>query len=484
MNDKRIKWLKVIGLSVCFGIGVTQLFFALCWAWKNGSNVQDFYDTGIYFRDALNMTCDGWRLTGYSCVLRVFMWFESILGDYYIVMLYLFQAIISLLCFTEGCRSIGKYLFDCSLSFYKLMLPAVYIITLPVIWQMQFAVLPDALCLSLTILVLAKILECVSRPDKINIYSYFIIGGSVLVIGLMEHHYFYGVICLLAFHFVILCFRWFKSKFVMKKSLWQAAIILLLMLCTTFVTDKVNDSVPKTDNYISYSLEAELISRFVYPNLQADYSFYDESIKAVLPQENAQAAVLYIETYYNEIGVLMENNYAGNVADLFLYMAKKGASLHAKEIVSGTTKEILLYTFIPFAMVKNMYSNGNSLYGHNYTKMYEISPKLTADYMHVGMNGFLCVVMVGIISGLIQIAVNRKILPKRVSVILYGLLNVLSVIVPMMLLSMMKFDYRIGLFSVYMWGIYSVGYLYMIFANKKSKIHTCDVGYEEKSLIK
>ena len=155
MNDKRIKWLKVIGLSVCFGIGVAQLFFALCWAWKNGSNVQDFYDTGIYFRDALNMTCDGWRLTGYSCVLRVFMWFESILGDYYIVMLYLFQAIISLLCFTEGCRSIGKYLFDCSLSFYKLILPAVYIITLPVIWQMQFAVLPDALCLSLTILVLA-----------------------------------------------------------------------------------------------------------------------------------------------------------------------------------------------------------------------------------------------------------------------------------------------------------------------------------------
>ena len=143
------------------------------------------------------MCSDGWHLVGYSCLLKIFMLFEGALGNGYIILLYIFQAITSLLCFAAGYQSISRHLFDCTISYSKAILPAIYILTLPVVWQMQFAVLPDALCLSLIVLVMAKLLENIAETKEINIYSYFVILGSGLLIGILEHHYFYGFIFLL-----------------------------------------------------------------------------------------------------------------------------------------------------------------------------------------------------------------------------------------------------------------------------------------------
>lgn len=459
MKSKLMKWSALIGRAVLCGVGGLQILYALRWAWENGSNIQDFYDSGIYLGNALTMCSDGWHLVGYSCLLKIFMLFEGALGNGYIILLYIFQAITSLLCFAAGYQSISRHLFDCTISYSKAILPAIYILTLPVIWQMQFAVLPDALCLSLIVLVMAKLLENIAETKKINIYSYLVILGSGLLMGVLKYHYFYGFIFLLIFYVCIMIFKVLTSKKKMRLYINKIIALVIILVMLPITVNGINKSVPETNNYTSYSICAELISRFVYPNIGEDYQYYSEEIKEALPQEKVMNPIIYYETYYEEFGVLIQNVEKENGCKLFFEMAKTGFEQHTESFIKGTIKEVILYTFAPLSIVKNMYNNGNSLYGHNYTKMYEMSPGLTADYMHIGMNGLLLTCLIGILIVLLEIIFGRQYLRRNIVIIIFMFLNIWSITFFMMLFSIMKFDYRIGLFSVFIWAVTSLIYI-------------------------
>lgn len=464
MREKVLRRIKIIVSAMCCGIVMVQLIYALCWAWQNGNNIQDFYDTTIYFQNAESLCSDAWRLLGYSCIINIFMSFKCFLGEYYIVILYLFQVLCTLLCFAEGVRCVGKYLFEISISYAKALFPAIYITTLPVIWQMQFAVLPDALCLSLVVLLMAKLLECLKGTNKKWYYNIFVLSGCLLLIGVLERHYFYGAILLLLFHVAISLMYIAIRKYRKESGIKNFFVLIVLMISIPAVVGIVNSKVPVSEEYTPYSLEADCLSRFVYPNIKTDYSFYSKEVQEILPEEMIQAQNLYYEQYLSELGVFIEEKYDGQVEDVFVHMVKVGFSVRSKEIIKGSVKEMIAYTIIPFTVVKNMYSNGNSLYGHNYIKMYERSPGLTADYMHCGMNGFLLISLMGLIYGLLQLKINKQMIYRKIGIFIYGLICLLSVTMPMMFFSVMKFDYRIGLFAIFLWGIFSFG---AIFSNYK-----------------
>ena len=156
MGKKLKKWLEIIAMAVITGICLVQVLYAVVWAVRNGNNVQDFYDTAVYLDSALTLQSDGWRLIGYSLILKVFLPF----GKSFSVALYLGQCAIGILCFTQVIRSFVKLFWGEQLSFLKALPVAVYIITIPIIWQMQFAVLPDALCLSFSLLLCSGLMEC------------------------------------------------------------------------------------------------------------------------------------------------------------------------------------------------------------------------------------------------------------------------------------------------------------------------------------
>ena len=66
MNNKVKKWFRLSIMAICTGIGMVQLIYAIIWAFQNGNNVQDFFDSSIYLSGALKMKSDGCHLLQYN----------------------------------------------------------------------------------------------------------------------------------------------------------------------------------------------------------------------------------------------------------------------------------------------------------------------------------------------------------------------------------------------------------------------------------
>ena len=470
MGSKFIKWFKLICMAMLVGIGAVQLIYAIAWAIQNGNNIQDFYDTGVYLVNAETLSCDGWRLMGYSHILRFFMLFKDLMGDSYIILVYLAQVIISVACFAEGFRGIMCAIFEKKISFWRSLLPATYIITIPVIWQIQFAVLPDALCLSLIVVLFTKTLEAFWGYKRFGWDCSLIIAGCLLLLGVLHRHYFYGAICMMSIEALILLVRLFIKKYYSLKSFLGTCILIIVVVLVPIVVKETNESVPKEEIYATYSIEADLWSRFVYPNLEKDYSAYSNRITAIINDYAVDVCAGTYEYYMNSIGPMIEINNPEESSAIYWEMVETGWLLHKEEMTRGTIKEIVSYMCMPFSMVKYMYYSGVSLYGHNYTKMHEMSPMLTADYMHISMIGFAVISFIGCIHFLFMFIVEKNGKGRKIVVGLHLLFSLLCITLPAMIFSVARFDYRIGLFSVFIWA----GFALANICGQRSKGEKCE----------
>ena len=106
-----------------------------------------------------------------------------------------------------------------------------------------------------------------------------------------------------------------------------------------------------------------------------------------------------------------------------------------------------------------MYFNGNSLYGHNLVKMYEMAPKLTVDYMHIGMNGFAVVSVLGMIMYAVNLMVQKPKRAKMIEVFIYCALCVVCMLLPAMIFTVLRFDYRLSLFTAFIWAVMAISNL-------------------------
>lgn len=450
------KWLKISCLAIFTGISVIQILYAILWAVQNGDNVQDFYDTALYLERAETLTSDGWRLVGYSCILSIFLWLQKIIGENYVIVLYLFQAVISLLCFTKGCRSLTKLFLKEAISFKKALIPAGYILTLPIVWQMQFAVLPDAICVSLVVLLFATLVDLLCEKAKKRWDCVSIACGVLLLLGVLHRHYFYGAMCLVGMTVLIMLIRLVSKRYRSFKMAIVSIVLVVFVIVTPIVTTLANNSVPKAGTYATYSLEADLWKRFVFPDLLDNYPHYTERIVAIIPEYVAAACAEHYEYYMNSVGPMIEINNSEEAKSIYFELARIGFALYRQEMIEGTIKEAIAYSFMPLAMEKYMYGNGDSLYGHNYTKMYEMNPKVTADYMHIGMNGFFVISILGMIMFIVNFVVNKEHRKNMFLAIVYAAMSILCVTMPMMFFYFMKFDYRLGLFSTFIWGAWAI----------------------------
>lgn len=456
MSNKIAKWLKIVSIAIWIGIYAVQMIFAICWAFRNGNHIQSFYETSIYFGNAIDMVSDGWHLSGYAVIIRIFMLLEIFLDENYIIVLYLFQVFCSLICYAYGYRCLTRIMFKKHLSIFKSLLPAGYILTLPTVWQMQFSVLPDALCLCVAILIFVSLANLLMVSNKLEWNHLLIVGGGLLLLGVFHHHYFYGAWCLVCIAAFISLIRMLNKKYRGKKGVYTIGILILSIIICPVVANAVNQTVPKKGEYITHSLSAELLERFVFEEMSENSPYYNNLIADDAKDYLNENPIIYMEEYYRSFGPMIENNNPKAAEETYKEMARVGFSVQREEIISEIIKETVAYSLVPIAMEKYMYNNGNSLYGHNYSKMYETSARLTADYMHVGMNGLLAVGILGwIVFGMYFIR-QKEGRGKRIFALLWYALGIWSITFPQMLFSVGKFDYRIGLFSTFIWGIFAI----------------------------
>lgn len=452
MSKKLKKWTEIVAMAVVAGICLVQIIYAVLWAVRNGNNVQDFYDTAIYLNNALTMKSDGWRLIGYSCFLKLFLPLE----ENYAIPVYLVQCIVSLLCYAQMARSCGKFLGGLQIPFFKALIVAVYLITIPVIWQMQYSILPDALCLSFSVLLCSALMECWSAKDKISPYVWAMMGGSLFILGILEQHYFYGGCLLVGMNLIIWFILFLKKKNRNRKIGTVLIGVLLILLIIPILTGTVRKITLGTGAYASYSIEADLWKRFVYPNITEDYPYYSNEIHEILSEEDVEEYSGRYEYYMSGLLPQLEASGEEDVKDLCMEMVKTGWAVHKKELMVQSAKESISYALMPVAMIKYMYNNANSLYGYNYSRMYEVSAGLTADYMHVGMNGFFVVCLLGMLMVCLQTMNQKKLRKPMFKTVVWGMVTATCITFPAMIFSFARFDYRVGLFSAFIWAVISM----------------------------
>lgn len=456
MSKKLTGWLRFAALAVWTGIFMVQFIYAVIWAIQNGNNIQDFYDTAVYLQSAKELTGDGWHLLGYACILRWFQGLKGIMGDSYVIVLYLVQTLCSVAVFTYGVKVVSKVIWNHNLLWQQAGVIAVYLVTLPVIWQLQFALLPDAFCLALLVLLFSQLLLLLFQHKILRWERMWIICGICLLLGIMHYHSFYAATGLIFLAVAILLVKQVRQKYRSRNGILAAVFLVVILGLTTLIGTGVNESIPKAEPYAKHTVVTELWSRFVFPHLQEDYAFYSEEVKQVFPEEVLLRGSQYYEFYLSEVIPYIETQAGENTSAICTEMVIASYQLHRNEAIKSLIKESIAYGFIPVFMEKYMYENSGSLYGHNLMKMWEKAPELTVDYMHISMNGFLIVCCLGILLLLFEWISGKKRLRHAIKAVVTGILCMMGVIVPMMFFSFEKFDYRIGLFSFFIWGVMTV----------------------------
>ncbi len=444
----------MVFLAMFTGIGALQVLWAVSWAVQNGNNVQGFYDTGIYMSSAETLVGDGWRLMGYACLLRFFMFFKTLLGENYVWLLYITQISCSLLVLTKCIKCVAEVMYKRKLRFAEAFVPAVYLVTIPIVWQIQFAVLPDALCLSLLVWLFMILTRIVFQNYNLRWYDYFSLTGILLLLGVMHRAYFYASLALVVFACMVCLIRICTTEKTKFLSFAKKMTILLAIGCMSAgVCGLVNDAVPKSEEYVEYSFGAALGARFVYPYMADYYLYYSEQITEAISWEQMYMYNQQYEDYITDIGLLLWENNPENVQSAYLEMAKICFGMNKSRIIKDTCKEFAAYLLTPVAMEKFMYGNGNSLYGYNVSRMYEKAPALTMNYVHGGMNGVLAIVVLGgLLFVLKWFSGEEK--KKTLSLAVWGVSFASIVIIPQLLFSIRKFDYRIGMISIFVMIIY------------------------------
>lgn len=459
MTNKVLKWFRISGMAICAGIVLVQFVYAVLWAINNGNNIQDFYDTSIYIANTKAFVSDGWRLIGYSIYVSLFMSLEFLIGKNYVLLIYISQLIISLLCYAYGCKTLVKVLFKKDIKLRTMLFPAVYILTIPIVWQIQFAILPDAICIASIVLIVSLLGSCLWNSKDFMWKKMLAVGSLLLLIGFMHRHYFYAGIVLVVVTLFLFLLRMLIKRNRDKKVVFTALALIICILFTSVISNVGNSVVPKNEAYVEYSLSVDLWKRFLYPNLYENYPYYSDNIKMVLSEKVAKECDEHYEYYMNNMGPMIAEMYPEEAESVYLELAKSGFILNKGAIIKRTVKESIAYAFMPFAMGKYMYNNGNSLYGYNLTRMYEKCPKLTSDYMHIGMNGFLGISVIGVLMYILETIVNKEQRRKNIFCLLYCAMSVIGVTAPLMFFSFAKFDYRIGIYSTIIWGMMSAVYI-------------------------
>lgn len=456
MTNKVLKWFRISGMAICAGIALVQFIYAVLWAINNGNNIQDFYDTSIYIANAKSFVSDGWRLIGYSVYVRLFMILEFVFGKNYVLLIYISQLIISLFSYAYGCKTLVKMILKKDVKLKWLLIPALYILTIPVVWQMQFAILPDAICVASIVLIFSLLGECLWNAKDFMWKKMIAVGFLLVITGFMHRHYLYAGIALVAAILFIFLLRLLKKRNREKKLLFIMLALVMCILSASVISNVGNSVIPKSGSYVEYSLSVDLWKRFLYPNLHENYPYYTDSIRNVLPEYVAIECDEQYEYYMNHMGPMIADMYPEEAEQVYWELAKSGFDLNKGVIIKRTVKESIAYAFMPLAMEKYMYNNGNSLYGYNFTRMYEKCPNLTSDYMHIGMNGFFGITVIGVLMYILDTIVNSEQRRKNILSLLYCAMSVIGVSASLMVFSFAKFDYRIGIYSTIVWGMMSV----------------------------
>ncbi len=456
---KNVGILKKILWIVFIAVFSLQVGLAVVWAFSASQSVQGFYETEIYVQSIGRRTTDGWHLPGYSvllfCIRRVFGFAENA----YLPGTYLFQAAFSVFCFSEAVRSVVLTVTKRNLNYGYALLAAVYIVTNPMIWQMQFALLPDAMCLAATVILFAKLLELCRPQNSFRLYCLYVVAGALLLTGTYDYRYFYACVSLSVVMSMIAVIRLWKKKALRREAYKVMFLTPTVLVLVSMIAAYYPAFVGIDGSYPRYSFSKDLMHRMVLPYFAEANEHYSEEISVYLTEDMIVSASSGETNFYTGFLPALEAEADENAENVNRQMISETVRLHGKDIIKRILKEMAGYLFAPVSFVKYTYHSGNAQFGYNLSRMWEQQPVLADFYTIIGTNGMCIFVLSSLLLTFAELIIKKEKAGNVLSVLGVLMCAVILVTFPKMLFAPIQIDYRVGLFALAAWNIAAVALL-------------------------
>lgn len=370
---KCIKGLLVIGMAV-------QICFGLIWMGANLFSMQTFSESAEYIEVSKSFVLD--EYTGILYPVLLFL-LRSVFGENMCyTVLYLLQLAAAFFsgCFFLKLSGLGKE----KLCSGRNVCGSLYLMTVPFVMQLHLAVLPISLVSSLFLLQLAICFKIYRKTEAAGQKNSVILCLLWVLMSLFLPDYLWlGAVPLLWCLVLGLVRKW-KGKEKLFLIAGMVAVVLVTGTVNTFAIQ------PGSRGKIQRSFGAAMVSRLAWPHFEANYYFWPEEVKVVMPQMTAREVDRYADNVKLVLGPLLENAFGKEQADAYyLQMAWQCFTDRTKEILPGILEDFTSYLFTPFAIDYQLSGGGYSYSGWNFDRMWEQGKILTGYYVKHSLNGFM-----------------------------------------------------------------------------------------------
>ena len=457
---------KIIAIvyGTIHGVVLLQTVLAIIWAVQQFTTVQAFDESRIYLSMADGMYADGFRLIGYPLLLRLCMWLGTVFKAPFSVFLYLLQLIIVNFLTDRGMSAFLRGVVGRKVSSRHAGVLTALVVTNPFVWQMIFAALPDALCFGLTFYLLGNMFLWMKKKDESTTAFAVVSFVALFLLSVLQRKAFWVSLTSMTLFVII---GWVRSAKQSAKDktkprasrfLVPIAGTVICLASAIFVNEAVRVNTFKGEN-MHYSLSADAMKRFVYPNLLDAYPNYTEEFKAQMPDyiiETVQNGG--IDYYYNSMGAMMEIRWGGRKSAQLCRMLDISTTMsHKQTWIKSTAKEWFSGVFSPFVLAQRTYPFGDSVNPLYLNLMWKKAPSLTLLYVNVGRWGFPVCIILLLIGGVLCLPkAGKERIKLSIKHSIFFACLIAQTAFSTLLLSVPLFDFRNCLLPCMLWAVWGM----------------------------
>ena len=381
-----------------FFIGMSiQIVLGVVWAAAGFTSLPVYPESGMYVEISKTFICDEYTGILYPVLLMLARGLAGFLPIRYYSVMYIVQL-------TVACYASHRFLRSCRVVCCERGTSSVFwdiwctlcLMTIPMAMQCHMAVLPNSLTLSFFMVMLSFVLEASDAPAALQARNLVKMAPLWLAASLLmpEYKYLAGV--------PIICLFVYSSIFLWKKDRRQIVRHMLVILAFMGMIAALGSmtQVPGSQGKMRKSLAGAMVSRFVWPNFQANYPAWPEEIRNIMTQEDAAGISLYADEVFKNFGPMVEEAVGEEHArELYWEMVRAAGQVRLRQIAGDTLWDAACYAAPPWMLERQLNGEGyESFAGRNYEIMTDRHPRIGVKYVRYGNRWFCAGAALALVS--------------------------------------------------------------------------------------
>lgn len=362
---KFIKNLRLVIYRCIQILAFIQILAGVAWVVANFGSFQEFWESLELKEISHTLLTDEYVGILYPVLIKVTGLVSGVTKIPYYLFLYGLQIAVQ---FTALQMLLKEIPYRCWM--------VLWIMTIPAVAQINLAVLPQSLAVSMLLLCIHY---CMNENWLVSAV-FWLLAGLLIPEYLLFGAGLYGI---------WLLGRCIKENDHRKRTICMGITGILIVSLSAGIIDNLT-----VESYsrgrMSRTAASMALHRAVWPNFSGYQYFWNNDIKNLFTSEDLMEIDRNPYNVSTQFGYLMEKEYGAEKAEsAYWYMAKESFRIGTRSVVEGITQDFILYGMSPFVLIWNLRGAGVSFCGWNYSRMSQNTPVLTRYYAYYAGNAFL-----------------------------------------------------------------------------------------------